>query len=172
MKEEINGFSICRTGPKLTHIFFANDCLLFCKASLLECEKIQELLDFYEEALGQMINRSKTTQFFSKNTNAQTMEEIKLSLRVLAIQHYGKYLGLPSFVGREKKACFTHIKERIWAKIQGGKEKLLSQAGKEVIINAVVQSIPTYLMSVFKLPVGLCKEIEAMIQKFWWGQGE
>ena len=56
--------------------------------------------------------------------------------------------------------------------MQGWKEKLLSQAGKEVIIKAVVQSIPTYLISVFKLLVGLRKDIEAMIQKFWWGQGE
>lgn len=51
-------------------------------------------------------------------------------------------------------------------------EKLLSQAGKEVMIKAVVQSIPIYSMSVFKLPVGLCKDIEAMIQKFWWGNGD
>ena len=72
-------------------------------------------------------------------------------------------MGLPSFVGREKKARFTHIKERIWAKMQKWKEKLLSQAGKEVMIKAVVQSIPTYSMSVFKLLVGLCKDIEAMI---------
>ncbi|XP_030939661.1 uncharacterized protein LOC115964503 [Quercus lobata] len=123
-----------------------------------------------------MINKSKTTLFFSKNTDAQIMEEIKLSLRVPAIQHYEKYLGLPSFVGRGKKACFAQIKERIWAKMQGwkekplsqaGKEKLLSQAGKEVMIKAIVESIPTYSMSVFKLPVGLCKDIEAMIRKFW-----
>ena len=40
------------------------------------------------------------------------------------------------------------------------------------MIKAVVQSIPTYSMSVFKLPVGLCKDIEAMIRKFWCGQGE
>ena len=40
------------------------------------------------------------------------------------------------------------------------------------MIKVVVQSIPTYSMSVFKLPVYLCKDIEAMIQKFWWGQGE
>ena len=60
-------------------------------------------------------------------------------------------------------ACFTQIKEQIWARIQDWKEKLLSQAGKEVMIKAVVQSIPIYSMSVFKLPVGLCKDIEAMI---------
>ena len=66
------------------------------------------------------------------------MEDIKLSLNVTAIQHYEKYFGLPSIVDSEKKACFTHIKERIWAKMQGWKEKLLSQAGKEFMIKAVV----------------------------------
>ena len=35
------------------------------------------------------------------------------------------------------------------------------------MIKAVVQSLPTSSMSVFKLPVGLCKDIEAIIQKFW-----
>ena len=56
--------------------------------------------------------------------------------------------------------------------MKGWKENLLSQAGKEVMIKVVVQAIPTYFMSVFKLPVSLCKDIEAMIRKFWWGQGD
>ena len=78
-------------------------------------------------------------------------------LGVPAIKSYKKYLGLPSFVGRQKKACFNHIKEWIWTRMQGWKEKLLSQAGKEIMIKAVVQSIPTYSMSVFLLPIGLLK---------------
>ena len=48
----------------------------------------------------------------------------------------------------------------------------MSQAGKEVMIKVVVQSIPVYSMNFFKLPVGLCKDIEAMIWKFLWGNGE
>ena len=34
---EIQGFSVCRNGPKLTHLFFANDCMIFCKSTLEEC---------------------------------------------------------------------------------------------------------------------------------------
>ena len=56
--------------------------------------------------------------------------------------------------------------------MQGWKEKLLSQAGKEIMIKAVVQSIPTYSISLFRLPIGLLKDIEAMIRKFWWGCSE
>ena len=88
---------------------------------------------------------------------------------VPAIKHYDKYLGLPSFVGRQKKACFNQIKERIWNKMQGWKERLLSQAGKEVMIKAVIQSIATYSMNVFRLPLGLIKDIESMIQNFGGG---
>ena len=58
----------------------------------------------------------------------------------------------------------------MWKKIQGWKEKLLSQAGTEVLIKAIVQAIPTYTMSCFKLPTGLCTEIESLIRKFWWRQ--
>jgi len=66
---EIHGFSIYRNGPKQTHLFFADDCLIFCKSTLEECHKIQDLLGYYEVASSQMINKEKMTLFFSKNTD-------------------------------------------------------------------------------------------------------
>ena len=166
---EIRGLSLCRQGPKITHLFFVDDCLLFCRANKKECLKIQQLLHWYEGASGQLVNKNKTTLFFRRNTLEEVQQEIKVLLGVPAIKHYKKYLGLPSFVGKQKKACFNQIKERIWVKMQGWKEKFLSQAGMEVMIKAVIQSIPTYSMSVFRLPIGLIKDIETMIRKFWWG---
>ena len=73
-------------------------------------------------------------------------------------------------MGRGKKASFAFIKERVWSKLKGWKEKLLSQAGREVLIKAVIQVLPTFAMSYFKLPFTLCHEIEVMVCKFWWGQ--
>lgn len=94
-----------------------------------------------------------------------------MALGVPEIIQYEKYLELPSLVGRnKKKTSFNYIEESVWKKIQGWKEKLLSQVGREIIIKAVVQAIPTYTMSCFKLPLGLCTEIESLIMRFWWGQ--
>lgn len=47
------------------------------------------------------------------------------------------------------------------------KNSFLSRAGKEILIKAVLQTIPTYFMSVFKLPKKLCRDLEAMLSWFW-----
>ena len=45
---DIRGVSICRSAPKLTHLLFANDSLIFCRAKINECEKLLEILATYE----------------------------------------------------------------------------------------------------------------------------
>ena len=86
------------------------------------------------------------------------------------IRQHEKYLGLPSLVGRSKRNSFNDIKEKLSKKLAGWKEKLLSKAGKEVVIKVVAQAIPTYTMSCFKIPDSLCDKMTSMIQNFWWGR--
>jgi hypothetical protein len=41
--------------------------------------------------------------------------------------------------------------------------------GKEILIKSVAQAVPTFSMSCFKLPRGLCEHINSLLCKFWWG---
>ena len=60
----IHGVSICQGGPRMSHLFFANDSIIFCKASISECEEVLKVLSLYENASRQQVNGGKTTLFF------------------------------------------------------------------------------------------------------------
>ena len=80
-----------------------------------------------------------------------------------------KYLGMPSDVGSSVNGAFKYLKDRVWTKVQGWLEQSLSAGGKEVLIKVVAQAIPTYSMSCFTLPRGLCHHINGLLCSFWWG---
>ena len=124
----IRGVSLCKDGPKVSHLFYADDNLLFCRANDHDCQIVLEILDKCEQASRQQINQEKAQIFLSSNTTRPMQEHITSLLRVSAIAHYEKYLGLPSFIRQAKKQSFIYIWERISKKIQGWKEKQLSQA--------------------------------------------
>ncbi|XP_042973039.1 uncharacterized mitochondrial protein AtMg00310-like [Carya illinoinensis] len=86
--------------------------------------------------------------------------------------NYNRYLGLPTIVGRLKYNTFRSLKEKVWKRINSWKSKFLSSVGKEILIKSVLQAIPAYFMSVFKMLGLLLKEIEALIARFWWNQKE
>lgn len=49
---------------------------------------------------------------------------------------------------------------------------MLSWAGKEILIKAVAQAIPTFAMGCFEITKGLCDQISSMICRYWWNQQE
>lgn len=75
-------------------------------------------------------------------------------------------------MGRSKSRTFAYIKDRIWQRIQGWKEKFLSWAGKDILIKAVAQVIPTYAMGCFDLTKSFCDQMSKMICRYWWNQQE
>jgi hypothetical protein len=79
---------------------------------------------------------------------------------------------MPTTLKRAKTQDFNFIMDRIMGKLKGWKEKKLSFAGRNVLISAVIQAIPTYMMSCFILPKEICHKIEQAMCNFWWGNKE
>ena len=166
----MKGTLACRNGSKISHLFFADDSLIFGRATIKESSEITQILKVYEESLGQQLNKQKTSLYFSRNIDVGTQETIKTLFDAQVIRQHETYLGFPSLIGRSKTNSFTQLKGKVAKKLSKWKEKLLSATGKEVLIKAVAQAVPTYTMSCFKLPNTICDELMSMVSQFWWGQ--
>ncbi|KAK3221485.1 hypothetical protein Dsin_008510 [Dipteronia sinensis] len=160
------GIRSCRGSQLISHLLFADDSMLFSKASKANSERIRQILDTYERGYGKKINLNKSIITFSPKVSAAVRTEIQRLLEIKVCNSHDKYLCLPTMVGRNKRKLFNEVKERVGNKLRGWNGKLFSLGGKEVLIKAVVQAVPTYSMSMFRLPSSLCNELVVMTSKF------
>ena len=70
----------------------------------------------------------------------------------------------------EKKEVFGWLRDKLWKRTQSFNGNFLSKAGKEILIKSVLQVIPSYVMSCFKLPDYLIRDLESFITNFWWNE--
>ena len=102
-------------------------------------------------AMAKKINFVKSAVFFSNNTKEMKKTKIKDMFGIQAITNQEKSLGLPTMVGPGLKHAFRELKNRINATINAWNMRALSHGGKEVLFKALIQAIPTYIMSCFFL---------------------
>ncbi|CAM8896820.1 unnamed protein product [Rhodiola kirilowii] len=164
----VKGIRISRTAPVITHLMFADDCMLFLKAKPDCVCRLQEILRRYEAVSGQKVNYEKSQVVCSRNVPDLLKNEIVESLGVKVVEVHSNYLGLPLIFGNRKTALFRLIEEKVHKKTEDWKHKLLSAAGREVLIKSVLQSIPAYAMSAFKIPATVCRQLATEVLKFWW----
>ncbi|XP_062086997.1 uncharacterized protein LOC133793717 [Humulus lupulus] len=165
---KLQACKVARGAPTVSHMFFADDSYLYCKATESATNSVMELLGYFQLASGQQVNLSKSSVFFSTNTRADARVKICDMLKVSEAGESCTYLGLPNILGRNKNTILGFLKDKMRKKIQSWEGKFLSKAGKELLIKTVAQSLPSYAMNVFLLPLGLCQEMEQLMCSYWW----
>ncbi|KAF7134698.1 hypothetical protein RHSIM_Rhsim08G0116800 [Rhododendron simsii] len=165
----INGIKICRNSPSVSHLFFADDTLLFGEASDHGILTIKRILEVHGKVSGQIINFGKSCCFFSVNTPVDKRDRLSQLLGIRKDSSLGNYLGLPTDLSQTRYKVFSYIKDRMRGRTEGWNEFIMNQAGKEVMLNSVALALPSYAMSCVKLLAKLCNELDAMMAKFWWG---
>ncbi|CAN6541779.1 unnamed protein product [Malus baccata var. baccata] len=155
-------------GMPITHLLFADDSVLFCEMTVEEAQGVRDILNSYAVCSGQEINMLKSSIFYGSKVKKRDKKGIERSLNIQSKAGFGKYLGLQADFGHSKKVVFNDVRERIESRMTGWAEQFLSPAGKEILIKVVATAMPNHAMSCFKLPIGVCRDIEKAIRSYWW----
>jgi hypothetical protein len=115
-----------RRGLRISHLFFADDNLLFCQSTIVQWDRLMAILRMYELVSRQRLNNNKTTLFFSKNTPQVDKEAILEISQISAPQRYDSYLSLLALVGKSRTTAFKNILDRVWKRIHDWKVKFIS----------------------------------------------
>ncbi|CAL1413056.1 unnamed protein product [Linum trigynum] len=158
--------------PELSHLFFADDLVLFAEASCKQADIIMRCVDSFCHASGELISKNKSRVFFSKNTRTCDRQNICARLGIQSTPDLGRYLGVPVLHGRLSKVTFRYILENMDRRLSLWKARTLSLAGRVTLAMSVLNAIPSYAMQTSFLPLSICDAIDQKIRSFVWGSSE
>ena len=163
-----HGIKIGRRAPSISHLMFADDTILFCRAKVGEVKAVWNCVEKYQRWSGQEVNVSKSGLIFSKNCSMALKRVVGIRLGIEECSEEVVYLGNPLIIGRNKSKAFASLKKKVHDRLEGWMAKTISRAGRTTLVKSVIQSIPTYTMSTYKLPNTFCRSLDKMARKFWW----
>ncbi|XP_057811835.1 uncharacterized protein LOC131026077 [Salvia miltiorrhiza] len=117
--------------PRISHLLFADDCIIFGRVNEKEVGVIGAILKKYEDVSGQQVNLSKFSISFSSGVLEETRNMLAAKLGVSCQGQNGVYLGIPSVVGRSKVEIFQMLVDRTRKKAKDWKRKFLSEREKQ-----------------------------------------
>lgn len=121
--------TLCKNGPPISHLFFADDIILFSDVSLEQSVVIRECLNDFCSRSGLKVNVSKTRVTFSKNVNHNRRTKISNSLGFQLAADLGKYLGVPLHHKKDTTQSFQYLVDKVSTRLSSWKSNSLSLAG-------------------------------------------
>lgn len=144
-QRRLTGLALNRIAPPITNLIYADDLLLMGKADRREVRLIQRTLQLFCEISGQRMASEKSKLWISKAT---TLAQVRFIIRTFGAKFAGEnetYLGGPVNVSRP--SAFKSLIQKIDSKLHAWKARLLSPAGKVVVLKSVIEYLAIYLMS-------------------------
>lgn len=161
---------IARNGPMVSHIFFADDLLLFGKTSFSQARTMEYILAQFCGISGQRMNRGKSRIWFSPNTPMYLRNSICSEFRIAPTTNLGTYLGMPLVHGRKRKAHYNFLVEKTTRKLAVWKIKTLSKATKIILLSSSLMCLAGYTMQTIAIPKIVLQQLQRINRRFLCGE--
>ncbi|KAG8387170.1 hypothetical protein BUALT_Bualt03G0225300 [Buddleja alternifolia] len=163
---------IGRSGPSLSHMFFADDIIITAKNTPKSALTIKTTLDKFCKASGLKINLSKSKVFFAPKTPRDIKRDMTDILQIGPTNRLGKYLGVNVLHSRNSSDNFRDLVEKVQRRLSSWKAKNLNLAARTTLIQSVTTAIPTYTMHSCWIPTKICNQLDKLNRTFLWGSDE
>jgi len=164
--KEWKSIGLSQGGPKISHICFADDLILFAEASVSQIRVVRRILETFCIASGQKVSLDKSKIFFSKNVSRDLEKLISKESGIKSTRELGKYLGMPILQRRINKDTFGEVLERVSSRLAGWKGRSLSFAGRLTLTKSVLSLIPIHTMSTISLPQSTLEGLDKLARVF------
>ncbi|XP_039064616.1 uncharacterized protein LOC120209767 [Hibiscus syriacus] len=154
----------------LSHLQFAYDLIIFCSASKTQVINVKRILHVFEVMSGLKLNLSKR-KLFGINIDEEEVLQWANAVGCSAGHFLAEYLGLPLGAKRSSLLLWDPVVQNFYKRLVGWKAKTLSMAGRLILMKAVLSSLPTYFMSLFKIPSSVIAKLNYIMAIFLWGGG-
>lgn len=162
------GFGLPKWSPKVNHLAYADDTIIFSSSDATSLRLIMEVLSAYDVASGQLLNNAKSAIYLHHLTEEEVFLKVE---RITGIKRQNfpiLYLGCPIFYARRNMEYYQSMIIMVMDKLQTWKGKLLSVGGRTVLIANVLQSMSMHLLSAVNPPKSVINKLHKIFAQFFW----
>lgn len=160
---------ISRNGSMISHMFFADDLILFGQASTKQAQVMKECLDIFYDISGQQVSFPKSRILCSNNVSNGFARELAVICGSPITNNLGKYLGVPLIHDRIINETYKEIPEKSQSRLASWKSSTLSLSMRCTLIKVVSSSIPIYAMKSIKFSAEICSKFDKLNKDFFYG---
>ena len=131
-----------RSPLNISHLFFADDTIVFCEASKEHLTHLSWILLWFEAASGLRINLAKSE--IIPVGEVVEIEELAVELGCRVGSLPSQYLGLPLGAPNRAPYMWNGVEERVRRRLALWKRQYISKGGRITLIKSTLASMPIY----------------------------
>ncbi|XP_016206848.1 uncharacterized protein LOC107647266 [Arachis ipaensis] len=163
----ISPLLVGRDKIELSHLQFADDTILFCPPEIETILNYKRLLRCFELMSGVSINFDKLNLIFV-NCESEWVTNMCGLLGCTEAVLPVRYLGIPLGANPRLVKTWKSIIDKVEEKLGLWKANVLNKAENLVLIKSVLNSLPVYYLSLYKMPKGVAEKLIALQRNFLW----